>query len=473
MNYEYDAIVIGLGPAGMAVSIMGSEMGLKICAIESRAIGGECMNLGCIPSKALLSMARARADVGRLAQMALAALPLPDVGEPFRKIHDYIEYINRTKTGKMFEKVKLALGEGAARFIGPHTVAVGERSFTARRIYICVGTRPALPPISGLPDVDILTNENMFQLASVPESMTIIGGGAIGCEMAQAFTRLGCRCAIAHMDPHLLPAGDPDLGNALQAIFEKENIAVYNKRRIREIRKRGDAVALLTEEGDEIVSRRLLVAAGRTPVLDGLALDKAGVAFTKRGITVDKYLRTSRRHIFGVGDCNGHALLTHAAMHQGMLAIMNSMIPGPFKINFKKFAIPWTVFTTPAVSQVGPTGAQLAQAGVRFEEVTARYADYGAAIAENLAEGFVKAYVSPAGRILGARIIGDGSGEMIGEWALAIQKRLRITDIMMLQHSFPTMSFLTKRVAETWMMGRMQSERIRNICRFLFRLNGN
>jgi len=470
MKYDYDGLVIGLGPAGMAVSVMGAEMGLKICAIEKRAIGGECMNIGCIPSKALLSMARARFDVGRLPDMALAPLPVPGVVDPFERIAGYLRYINEAKTRKMFDQVDLVLGEGAARFEDSHTVVVGEKRFTARRIYVATGTRPAVPPIPGIEDVDVLTNENLFQLESVPESMIVIGGGAIGSEMAQAFTRLGCRCSIVHMDAHLLPLGDPDLGEMLETAFQREGIPVYNSRHIKQVQQRSDRVVLRTEEGEELEAERLLVAAGRAQNFDGLGLDRAGVAATKRGITVDSYLRTSQRHIFAVGDCNGYSLFTHAAMHQGMLAIMNSLIPGPFKRKYRSYVIPWTVFTTPMISQVGQSRKELEQSGVRFEEVTANYADYGAAIAENIAEGYVKACVSPTGRILGARIVGEGSGEMIGEWALAIQKKMRLTDIMMLQHSFPTMSFLTKRVSEQWMMRKMKSARIRNLCRFLFRL---
>ncbi len=471
MKYDFDVIVIGLGPAGMAVSIMGAEMGLHVCAIEKQHIGGECMNVGCIPSKALLSMASARANVARLEEMAMAPLPTPAVRNPFERIASYIRYINDAKNKKMFEKVSLILGEGAASFVDPHTVAVGERRITARRIYIGTGTRPAMPPIPGLADLgDVLTNENIFHLERVPKSMVIIGGGAIGCEMAQAFTRLGCPCSIVHMDARLLPIADPDLGEALEQAFQREGIPVYNGRRIKEIARRADGqVVVRTEEGEELVAERLLVAAGRSKVFDGLELDKAGVKVGRRGIEVDRYLRTSQRHIYAVGDCNGYSLFTHAAMHQGMLALMNSMIPGPFKFDYRKYVIPWTVFTTPMISQVGRSRAELEKAGVRFEEVTARYDDYGAAIAENIAEGYVSAYITPAGKILGAKIVGEGSGEMIGEWALAIQKKVRITDIMMLQHSFPTMSFLSKQVSEKWMMGKMKSKALQSLCRFMFR----
>jgi pyruvate/2-oxoglutarate dehydrogenase complex dihydrolipoamide dehydrogenase (E3) component len=469
MKYDYDIIVIGLGPAGMAVSAMGAGMGLKVCAIERNKIGGECMNVGCIPSKSLLKMGRTQAVVNYFRKEGEVGKTVPDPGNPFARIKEHIDYIGNNKTRKMFDQVELVLQQGAASFVDQHTVRAGEKTYSAQRIYICTGTAPAVPPLPGIDQVDILTNENLFSLDHIPASMTIIGGGAIGCEMAQAFTELGCRCSIVQMDPHLIPAGDEDMGHLLEEEFSKMGIGVYNSRSITKVEKRGSQIALLTEQGDELVADKLLVAAGRRVPLDALNLDAAGVAYTKKGITVNHYLQTSVPHIYAPGDCNGHVLFSHAAMHQGMLALMNGMIPSPFKRKFNRYVVPWTVFTTPQVSQVGATRAQLEKDGVKFEEVTARYEDYGAAIAEDIALGYVSAYITSTGRILGAKIIGEGSGEMIGEWALAIQKKHRITDIMMLQHSFPTMSFLTKRVSEIWMMNKMKSNRLRALCRFMFR----
>lgn len=466
--YDYDLIVIGLGPAGMAVSIMGSEMGLKVCAIEKHKIGGECMNVGCIPSKSLLRMAQIRHNVNRAHDMALGETPPPAVGDVFEKIQEFITYINSSKTRKMFDKVHLVLGEGHAEFVDGHTVAVGETRYRAKFIFICTGSRPAVPPIPGIENVDLLTNENVFAQPDIPESLTIIGGGAIGCEMAQAFSRLGTRAVnIVHMDPNLLPFGDADTGLFLEDVFKREGIAVYNGRRLTRVEQTDGQITLFTDQGEKLVSQRLLVAAGRKWELDGLQLEKAGVRHDRRGIQVDKRLRTTCPSVYAPGDGNGHVLLSHAAMHQGMLALMNCMMPGPFGFNFRKYVVPWTVFTDPQVSVVGACEADLKRQGKRYEVVTSNYGDYGAAIAEGIGEGWVKAFIHPVtGRIYGARIVGEGSGEMIGEWALAIQKKIRIWDIMFLQHSFPTMSFLTKRVSETWMMNRMP--RLQGICRRLF-----
>jgi pyruvate/2-oxoglutarate dehydrogenase complex dihydrolipoamide dehydrogenase (E3) component len=470
MKYDYDVLTIGLGPAGMAVSVMASEMGLKVCAIEKHKIGGECMNVGCIPSKSLLRMAKTRHAVAKFPAMELADAAMPAVKQPFDKIQEYLDYINENKTVGMFKKVDLILGEGGAEFVDAHTVAVGDKRITAKRIFIATGTRPAAPPIPGLDSIDYITNENVFVLDAIPESMTIIGGGAIGCEMAQAFQRLGSKVTIVHMDEHLVPIGEPDAAALLEEHLKAEGVEVYNGRMIEKVAKEEGGVALYTDKDEQIVSQRLLVGAGRTIDLSPLKLENAGVAYTKRGITVDKRLRTSRKHIFAVGDCNGHHLLSHAAMHQGMIALMNAMMPWPMKMNFRKFIVPWTVFTEPQVSHVGLTEKELKAKGVRYETITIKYEDYGAAIAEGVGVGYVKVYASKLGRIYGASIIGEGSGEMINEWALAIQKKIRLHDIMMLQHSFPTMGFLSKRVAETWMMNRMKSNFLKKMAQFMYRI---
>ena len=471
MKYEYDLICIGLGPAGMAVSIMGSEMGLKVCSIERHKVGGECMNVGCIPSKSLLEMAAVRHVFKKLNVMELDDAPEPDVKNPFGRIRDYIKYINDKKTMGMFKKVDLILQKGDASFVNPHTIKVGGRRISAKRIFIAVGTRPMVPPISGIDKVDYLTNENLFDLDVVPGSMIILGGGAIGCEMAQAFSRLGCRCTIVHTDPYLIPAGEPSAGEVIERVFKEEGVEVYNASKLQRVEKKEGGIVVTLDDGTVLEGEKLLVAAGRKIDLSTLKLENAGVVVTERGaLKVNKRLQTSQPHIYGVGDCNGHFLLTHAAMHQGMIALMNSMMPWPMKHDFKKFTVPWTVFTDPQVSHAGMTEKQIKEKGLWYEVVEERYENYGAAIAEDLGIGFVKAFISKTGKIYGVSIVGDGSGEMINEWALAIQKGIRIHDIMLLQHSFPTMGFLTKRVSETWMMNKMKSPTLKNMCRLFYRM---
>ena len=469
MKFDFDLICIGLGPAGMAVSVMGAEMGLKVCGIEKNKIGGECMNVGCIPSKSLLRIAKYRHANTKLKEMSLSNGILTEIKSPFVKINQYLDYISEKKPIKMFDKVELILGKGEASFIDSHTVKVAKRTITARKIFIATGTEPLIPPIKGIEDIDILTNKNIFQLSKIPESMTIIGGGAVDCELAQAFSRLGTKCTIVHMDDFLIPGGsDKEIGDLLEGIFKKEGIKVYNSKKIIEVKNEEGKIALYTEDGICLKSEKLLVATGRKIILDTLKLENAGVKFGKNGIEVDDKYRTSVKHIYAVGDCNGAMLFSHAAMHQGMFAIMNAVSPFAF-FKYKNYMIPWTVFTEPQVSFVGIGEKELKRRGIKHKAYMTKYENYGAAIAENVSEGYVKVFANALGRVFGVVIVGDGSGEMINEWALVIQKKIRMHSVMFLAHSFPTMGFLTKRVAEGWMMEKMKSPLIQSVCKIFYR----
>ena len=469
-KYDYDILTIGVGPAGMVVSAMGAEMGLNVCAIEKNKTGGECMNVGCIPSKALLRMAKTRHAVTKFADFDLEEMALPKVNNPFFHIREKLTFINDKKYAVKFAKVDQILRQGSASFVDSHTVEVGGRKITAKRIFICTGTRPSKPPIPGLDSIDnLLTNENLFNLEAIPESMLIIGGGAIGTEMAQAFSRLGCKTTIVQMDPHLLPFADKFAGETLEEVFKKEGIEVYNSRSITQLEQKDGRVILTTKEGETLEAERLLMAAGRIPVIDQLKLENAGVNYTPKGIPVNGNLETNVSHIYAVGDCNSNYLFSHAAMHQGMIALMNIMRPWPFKKDFRKYVVPWTVFTEPQVSSVGMQEQDLIKAGIKYDVIEAKHGDYGAAIAEQVTTGSVRVLASKMGKIYGASVIGEGSAEMINEWGLAIQKKIRLADIMLLQHSFPSMSFMNKSIGENWMMNMMKNSWMKKMIGLMMR----
>jgi pyruvate/2-oxoglutarate dehydrogenase complex dihydrolipoamide dehydrogenase (E3) component len=261
-----------------------------------------------------------------------------------------------------------------------------------------------------------------------------------------------------------------EVSDLVEARFAKEGIEILRKSTASKVEPQGEQWKVTMDNGSVLVVDKILVGAGRKVELDALKLDQVGIKTHKRGIEVNRFLQTSQGHIYAVGDCNGHVLLSHAAMHQGMIALMNSMTPFPFKQDFRKFQIPWTVFVEPEVSHVGMTEKELNEKGIRHEAITVKYEDYGAAIAEGIGEGFVRAYTNATGKIYGVTIVGEGSGNMINEWALAIQKGLRMHDIMLLQHSFPTMGFLSKRVAEQWMMKRMDSSLLQTMATTMFRM---
>lgn len=471
MKYDYDLIVIGLGPAGMAISIMAAEMGLKVCAIEKHKVGGECMNVGCIPSKALLRIGRYRSSFDKLVEMGMADSQHLNTKNLFENIAENIDFIREEKTMKMFDKVDMIYQQGSASFLDAHTVVVADKKYSATKIFICAGTNPAVPLFPGVNSIDFLTNETVFSLDKVPESMIVIGGGSIACEMAQAFSRLGTKVTIIIRGPRLMWREDTEAMEILEAVFFKQGITILRHQKPTGLVKENQQIIMQTDKGHEVIAEKLLIATGRSHNYGSLKLGNAGVEINEKGmIKVNNFLQTSVRHIYAAGDCNGYALLSHAAMHQGMVALMNSMLPGLLRKDFKKYVVPWTVFTEPQISYSGISQSELDRKKIRYEIIKVDYRDYGAAIAESIDIGFIKAFISPTGKILGVCIVGEGSGEIINQWSLAIQKKLKIYNILMLQHSFPTMGFLAKRVAETWMMKKMESNWLKKICQFMFRL---
>ena len=301
--------------------------------------------------------------------------------------------------------------------------------------------------------------------------MIVIGGGAIGCEMGQALSRLGSKVTILNSDTCLLPKGDPEAGKLLCEEFMKEGISVVNNCKIQNISGANGVVTVTLGDNQKVEGEKLLVAAGRSIAVEELNLDKAQVRYDRKaGIWVDEFLRTTQKHIYAVGDCNGHRLFTHAAMHQGMLALINSISPGLMKRRYKNYLVPWSVFTEPEVSQVGETEKELLAKGISYEIVRSNYADYERTTADGSEVGFIKALVSKWGRIYGVTVVGESSSEMINEFGFAIQEKRRLTSILFLQHSFPTFSFMNKRIAENWLMKKAQGKLVRFLAKRAFNL---
>jgi pyruvate/2-oxoglutarate dehydrogenase complex dihydrolipoamide dehydrogenase (E3) component len=462
-----DLIVIGMGPAGMAVSAMGSAMGFDVLAIEMHKVGGECLNVGCIPSKALLKAAEVNDIAKNLSQYGIEADLFHKAQDPMSIVRDKISGINNKKFMKVFEKVDLVIGKGPAHFLSNKIVEVDGKKYTAKKIFIATGTEPFIPPIPGLKEVPKLTNVNMFEIDQMPESLTIIGGGAIGTEMAQAFSRLGTKVNLVHMDKHLVPAGDAESAQLLEDMLVQEGIGIFNNEKIVKVEYKDGIISTHTDKR-VLVSKEILVATGRKPVLEPLRLENAKVKYTNKGIEVDQFNRTSQKHIYAVGDCNGHNLFSHAAMHQGMLSLMHALSPVSIpKLKRENYVVPWSVFTKPEVAQVGLTEKEAQAKGIKYTVVKKDYKSYGRTVADGHPEGFIKILTNKTGKIYGASIVGESASELIHEWTMAIQYKKTMFDIMMMQHSFPTISMINKMVAEDWMMKMMESKTMQGMIKSL------
>jgi pyruvate/2-oxoglutarate dehydrogenase complex dihydrolipoamide dehydrogenase (E3) component len=328
----------------------------------------------------------------------------------------------------------------------------------ARRFIVCIGSHPMVPAIPGLHDVPFLTDDTLDSVERVPGSLLVFGGGPIGAEVAQGFSRLGAQVTIVHADAHLLPHVDPEAGRILEEAFRDEGIAVYNHRALRRVDGDEQRIVARTDHGETLTGETLFIDAGRTLDTAGLALERAGVSHDPTGIRVDRYLRTSARTIYAAGDCIAGQPLSHGAVHQGRIALLNAILPRPLARDGRRALVPWIVHTDPPVAYVGRLERELRATGMDYEVHEERCEEDGPRTA-----GGIRAFLSSTGRIYGVRILGGAAPEMIHEWALAMRQGIRIQRVLLLPHAFPSMSLLGPRIAERWLVRRLEHPLLRRL----------
>lgn len=464
---SYDLAVIGAGAAGLVTAGGAAQMGLKVVLFEPGEMGGECLNTGCVPSKALLAAAHAAhggAAAGRFGvHFAAPTIDWPDVKAHIRRA---IDAIAPHDSQQRFEGFGVEVVRAYARFVSPDALEADGRRFTARRIVIATGSAPAVPPIPGLGEAPHLTNETIFGLADRPEHLLILGGGAIGCELAQAHRRLGSRVTIVEAD-RLLPRDDPELVAIVIDSLRADGIEIIDGAVATRV-EHGDGVTLQLADGRRVQGSHLLVAAGRAARVDGYGLDVAGVAFTRAGITVDARLRTSNRRIFAIGDCRDGPRFTHAAGYDAGIVIRNVVFRLPAKADYR--ALPWVTFTDPELAQVGLTEPEArARHGDRLKVLSWSFEKNDRAQAEGRTMGRAKV-MAVGGRAVGASIVGAGAGEMIQIWALAVSAKLKLSAVAGMIAPYPTYNEMAKALAGSSFTEALFSPRVRRLARLLQRL---
>ena len=443
-----DLCVIGAGSGGLSVAAGAAQMGASVVLVEKHLMGGDCLNTGCVPSKALLAAAHAADAVRHSGRFGVNGHePVVDFAAVHRHVHGVIAVIAPHDSVARFEGLGVTVIKAAAHFTGPAEVEAGGVRIRARRFVVATGSSAALPPIPGLLDVPHLTNESIFDLTALPGHLVVIGGGPIGVEMAQAFRRLGAEVTLLERAA-ILPKDEPEAVAVIRAALLRDGIALRESARIAAIRRAANGVEVDLEGPDGpivIHGTHLLIAAGRKPNTAGLGLEAAGIAVTPRGITVDARLRTTNRSVFAIGDVAGGPQFTHIAGYHAGLVIRNALFGLPAKVDYA--ALPWVTYADPELAHVGLTEAEAREAG---HDVTLLTQDLGGndrAQAERATEGLIKVVLGKRGRILGATIVAPRAGEMIGLWGLAIQKRLKIGAIAASLAPYPTMSEISKRAA--------------------------
>ena len=463
-----DLCVIGAGSGGLAVAAGAAQMGAEVVLVERAAMGGDCLNFGCVPSKSLLAAARI-ADLWRhgTALGIAYARPHIDFAAVADSVQRVIAEIAPNDSVERFEGFGVRVLRAEARFTSPRTVRAGNVEIRPRRFVIATGSQPAIPPIRGLDEVRYLTNESIFANRQLPEHLIVIGGGPIGIEMAQAHRRLGARVTVLDVGP-LLPRDDPELSAVLAERLWSEGIVGRPGVEIAEVERAGQVIRVRLESGEQISGSHLLVAAGRRPTVEALDLAAAGIASTAKGITVDARLRTTNRRVFAIGDVAGGPQFTHVALYHAGIVIRNALFRIPAKVDYR--ALPWVTYTDPELAQVGLTEAE-ARAIERASRVLRwRFVENDRAQTERETEGMVKVVTRANGRILGTSILGAGAGDLILPWALAISQKLKIGALANLIVPYPTRGEASKRAAGSYYTPTLFSARTWRLVRLLARL---
>jgi len=469
-----DLCILGAGSAGLAIAAGAQQMGADCVLVERDKMGGDCLNTGCVPSKALLTAGKA-ARFGPLARKYGIGYPPPDVD--YKAVHDHVHgviaAIAPNDSVARFESLGVTVLQGIGHFVDPRTVAVGDTRVRARRFVLSTGSGPMVPPIPGLDTVPYLTNETVFDLEERPDHLLVIGGGAIGTELGQAFAHLGAEVSIVEM-AQLLPAEDPELRDVLRRQLAADGIGLYEGAQVKAVAADADGrgVTVRVQRDDGEISLRgshVLVAAGRRPQLDGLSLDAAGIAQDKGRLVVDHRLRTSNRRVFAAGDVAGGPQFTHVAGYHAGVVIKNALFRLPAKVDHG--AVPAVTYTAPEVASVGLTEARARERfGDGIRVLSWPFADNDRAQAERQTEGRLKAVTTAKGRVLGCGIVGPHAGELLYPWILAVQGRRRIGEIAQMIAPYPTLGEVSKRAAGSFYTPNLFSARTRRMVRFLARL---
>jgi len=464
-----DICVIGAGAGGLVVAGGGALMGASVVLVERGAMGGDCLNYGCVPSKALLAAGEAATFGERAKPFGIGYdTPNVDFAKAMERVRAVIDGIAPTDSEERFRGMGIEVIKAAGKFTGPNTLAAGDHVIRARRFAIATGSSPMVPPISGLDSVPYFTNETIFDNRSCPDHLLVVGGGPIGLELAQAHRRLGARVSVLEM-MRFMPRDDQELVQIVTDRSRAEGIELLSRAQVQAVDKAGDAVQVAAEIDGEvrrITGSHLLIAAGRVPNLD-LDLDAAGVAHTRRGVTVDSRLRTTNKKVFAVGDVAGGLQFTHVASYHAGIALRNILFRIPARTT--KQVVPWVTYTDPELAHVGMLEDEAREKFGKISVVRWPLAENDRAEAQNELEGVIKIVSTIKGRILGVQIVARNAGDLILPWVMAVGRREKLGTMAGLIAPYPTYSEIGKRAAGSYFAPALSSPRVKSIVRFLAR----
>ncbi|CAN5683679.1 FAD-dependent oxidoreductase [soil metagenome] len=450
-----DVIVVGGGAAGLVAAAGCAALGARTALVERHRLGGECTWSGCVPSKSLLHIARQAARLREAETLGIHAESLSiDAEQVMRSVRATRQNIyDHGESPAYLKQLGIRPLNASARFLDANRLEIERdgrrRELTFRSAIVATGSRPFIPEISGLDEIVYLTTDTLFEINAIPDRLAILGGGATGVEMAQAFARLGSTVTVITRDDQLLPGMDADAAAVLLAALRRDGVTVQFRSTISSTRKSGDDISITIDgvaEPTTLPADRLLIATGRIANTDGLGLDAAGIAYDRRGIEVDAYCRTNVRHILASGDVTPAPNLTHVAEDMSKAAAINALARLPVQ-KYETEIIPRVIYTDPEVSTVGKTRSDLDSQGINYDVIELPYDRIDRAVIEHQAAGFVRIY-HRFGRVLGATIVGAQAGELIAEYAIAMKHDLPLPSLSGTMHAYPTMMLGARRTAD-------------------------
>jgi pyruvate/2-oxoglutarate dehydrogenase complex dihydrolipoamide dehydrogenase (E3) component len=456
---RYNLVVIGAGTAGLVSAAGAAGLGAKVALIERHLLGGDCLNYGCVPSKALIRAARSVAEVARAADFGVqvpagSRVDFPAVMERMRRLR---ADLSRHDSAERFSKLGVEVYLGDARFVGPTTIEVAGQRLEFAKAVIATGARAADSSVPGLAEVGYLTNETVFSLTELPPRLLVLGAGPIGCELAQTFGRFGSEVHLIQRGPKIMPREDPDAAAIVQQRFEREGIRLHLGVKVIRAEKSEKGKRLVGEcdgrewsqEGDAI-----LVGVGRKANVEGLNLEVAGLAYDANGVHVDDHLRTTNRRVFAAGDICSTYKFTHAADAMARIALQNALFFGRKRMS--RIVIPWCTYTDPEVARVGLTEDEARQRGISVDSFTVPLDEVDRAVLDGETEGFARIHVRRGtDRIVGATLVSAHAGEMMGEITLAMTRDIGLGAIAANIHSYPTQAEAIKKLGDLYQRSRL------------------
>lgn len=463
-----DICIIGAGSGGLSLAAGAAQLGAKVVLIEEGKMGGECLNNGCVPSKSLLASAKVAKIIRNSLAFGINA-QAPEIN--YAKVRDYVHSV-MTKiaphdSAERFTGLGVNVISGKAQFVDPETIKVNDQLIKARRFVIATGSAPSIPSIQGLSNVAFLTNETIFDLQEKPTRLIVIGGGPIGCELAQAFLLLGTAVTLLEAQI-ILPKDDADSADIVRQQLIKDGLDLYENVKINNITKSdGNATVIFDSNGTPrtIDGSHILIATGRKPHLSELNLEVANVTYNARGIQVNNHLQTTNKKIYAIGDIAGDFHFTHVANYQAGIVLRNILFRCPSKVKYG--ALPWVTFTDPELAQVGLTEAAAKQAGKKVRIIEAEFSENDRAQTEHQTIGKIKVVLSRFGKILGVTIVGSHAGELILPWGIAIQNNLSMKSMASVIVAYPTLSEISKAAAVNYYKPKLFSGFMRFVVKIL------